>query len=118
MVLCDHMLGLEVEVTTEGTPLKEHEDAEPEKEKRTVTRSIEATFGQEFAVSLKLRPDFVFKGDCIAARVEADCIVLTSAILYFGGEVREVEGIELGDGTIRKARFASVEIGELERRLQ
>ncbi|KAK5171285.1 uncharacterized protein LTR77_004429 [Saxophila tyrrhenica] len=110
MVRSNDIPGLVVEVTVGGEALREYQKDDLEDVARTTTRYIEAVTGQEFVVSIKLLEDFKFMGNCLAAKVYADGTMLTSALMCYELDVREVEGIEIGDDTVRKASFADVEI--------
>ena len=113
MVVSEDVPGFQVSVTVDGVALAEYQDQHHQENKRTTTRYVEAKTGQEFAVAMRCLPDFEYKGDCLSASVYADGTFLTSAVMRWKEETREVHGVESGAPTVKRARFADVEIGEL-----
>ena len=107
MAVSDDLPGVEVEIVVKGKALKEYKEEHIEEDERTTTRYIEATSGQEFAIRMKLRSSFKFKGDCIAFYIGADGQSVDGIIISEEDRKhkRVSEGREEDGGFVRKYRL-------------
>ena len=116
MVILADLPGVVVEVLVDGIPVKEHEsqDQDQDEHDRTVTRYIEAASEQVFAVTVKLLPEFEFKGNCVVAKVFADGNYTDGAVFVKAEPARYFvsEGVDRRDGKIQKYRFAGLKMCE------
>ena len=98
MAISDDLPGVKVEVVVRGTKLEEH-DYDDTEEQRTITKYVEATSGQIFAVLINLLPSFEFQGGCIEFEVEADGMKMGNHIItqHSGHRSKRIEGRRLSD---------------------
>lgn len=113
MAINDILPGVTVEVTVNDLALREHQDHDLEEEDRTVTRYIEATSGQVFAIRLHLDPSFAFLSNCLVCEVSVDGGAVESPILREGKpRTRTSQGRTSECGKrVSKYRFTSLETG-------
>lgn len=117
MAVIDILPGVQIELKANGTALKEYEDHNPKEGVRTVTRYVEVISGQEFVVSIKLLPNFVFRSDCVLFDLHADggftdTVAIGRAQFDSGGTSFESQGRTSGDW-LQRYRFATLETGEI-----
>lgn len=114
MVISDDLPGVQIELVVEGVALKEYEESEPEECERTVTRYVEAASGATFAIKASILPGFEFKGQCLELSFFTDGDWTDAIIIDKYDEDKSYlsEGMEGGEGSIYKYRFASIETGK------
>lgn len=115
MAISDDLPGVSITIAVNGTPLQEHNPAEVDGEHlRTVTKYVEVTSGQLFAVSIKLLPAFKFKGGCIVFEIYADGDLMSKPmfIKYNSDRSKVAKGRPSGHDKVEKFRFADVQTGE------
>lgn len=111
MAVLTGLPGVVVEILVDGAALKEYETTDDDAEDdRTVTRYIEASSDQTFAVAIRLLPDFHFKDDCFGAEVEADGTRITKKGFHKRSTKRELisEGLACRNGKVQKYRFSGL----------
>ena len=114
MAPIEELPAVAVNITVNGTPLREYDGTnDVGGDERTVTKYVEAASGQSFAVSIKLLPEFKFKGGCFVFEIYADGELMSKPMFIKQRKQRSivVKGRPAAHDKIEKFKFAEVETG-------
>ncbi|KXT00142.1 hypothetical protein AC578_3286 [Pseudocercospora eumusae] len=119
MAITKALPGVVVSVLVNGAALQEYADSEVEDDARTVTRYVEATSGQTFAISCETPSNFEFAGNCISYNIHMDGKRVDSHLVlaknvHPNGSLGVRKGITLDKDTMRKFCFAKLRTSEGE----
>lgn len=124
MVFSPDLPGVEVAITVQGNDLKEYDDdeepteiASEDEEVVHVTKYVEATSEQVFAIRIKVTRDFDFAANALKFFISMDgSQVASHTVVKLVSRMRTYEhvseGCRGGDGRLRKYQFAVLETGK------
>lgn len=115
MAISEDLVGIEVTIVQEGQSFREYTNDLVE-DGRTVTRFVKATSGEPFAILLKAGEQTVFKGDSLGCDIYIDGKLTERPLINESrsrveDQSRLIEGVMPRDKTIKKFRFADLEVG-------
>lgn len=114
MAVTDGLPGVEVAILVNGTALKEYNEDDSGDKSKTTSCYIEATSQQTFAISVKLLPNYVFKGQALAVYNYVDGNLTCSKVFKPSGK-RELLNEGPAESQLDKDLrycFASVQMSE------